>query len=439
MKNILLLGTISLMLVACHRSSTPAYTWEQDLAQRLEREFSLTREEVRTAIAEIIPEVTDEQIDGWIAVGHLETMQRDGQTYFFRRSINNLFRLDSLCHARKLAQQKPFNDSARGTSIDSHKQHQAESLRQIVVEQTPISCPRHLHVNMRIVVDADAVPAGEIVRCWMPYPRADVARQTDIVFGSANRPVIFSPRGSTHSSTYMEAIAKDGEPTIFEQSFDYTLHAEYRPFTNQQVMPYDTASDIYRYYTAERQNHIRFTPQMRALSDSLTAGLDNPLDKLRALYDYVDAFPWAGARDYSTIENIPEYVLHYHHGDCGEQTLLLLTLARIAGLPCRFQSGLTTAEQDWNMHDWSEFYFEGIGWVPVDVSRGAMHYPGVPSDFYLFGIDNERLIVNNDYGMPLSPAKQFPRSDAVDFQRGEVEWRGGNLYYNVWSFNMTYE
>lgn len=32
------------------------------------------------------------------------------------------------------------------------------------------------------------------------------------------------------------------------------------------------------------------------------------------------------------------------------------------------------------------------------------------------------MIVNTDYGMPLQPEKQYPRSETVDFQRGEVEW-----------------
>ena len=38
--------------------------------------------------------------------------------------------------------------------------------------------------------------------------------------------------------------------------------------------------------------------------------------------------------------------------------------------------------------------------------------------------------------MPLYPAKRFPRSETVDFQRGEVEWKGGNLYFDKWSWNI---
>ena len=56
--------------------------------------------------------------------------------------------------------------------------------------------------------------------------------------------------------------------------------------------------------------------------------------------------------------------------------------------------------------------------------------------FYLGGIDPYRMIVNTDYGQYLSPRKKYPRSETVDFQRGEVEWKGGNLYFNKWSYSL---
>ena len=33
--------------------------------------------------------------------------------------------------------------------------------------------------------------------------------------------------------------------------------------------------------------------------------------------------PWAGAREYSTIENISDYCIRNMHGDCGIKTILL--------------------------------------------------------------------------------------------------------------------
>ena len=245
-----------------------------------------------------------------------------------------------------------------------------------------------------------------------------------------------------HSTLYMEKPAVAGQPTVFRESFCFTSSAEWHALRPEQIIPYDTTSALYRTYTAERAQHIRFTPQLRQLADSLTAGEENPLRRARLLFQWVnDHFPWASAREYSTLENIPEYVLANRHGDCGQVTLLFLTLCRISGIPAHFQSGFMLHPGEWNLHDWGEIYFEGVGWVPVDQSFGIPTFARDEEErwFFLGGIDAWRWIVNNDYGMALDPEKRYPRSETVDFQRGEVEWDGGNLYFDQWDYDLQVE
>ena len=118
-----------------------------------------------------------------------------------------------------------------------------------------------------------------------------------------------------------------------------------------------------------------------------------------------------------------------------------MSLTTIMAIPAHFQSGFMMHPNAWNLHDWAEVYFEGIGWVPVDQSFGIPSYASNDKEkmFFLGGIDSWRMIVNNDYGMKLSPEKKYPRSETVDFQRGEVEWKEGNLYFDQWSYNMDIE
>jgi hypothetical protein len=52
------------------------------------------------------------------------------------------------------------------------------------------------------------------------------------------------------------------------------------------------------------------------------------------------------------------------------------------------------------------------------------------------GIDAYRLIINDGIGGEFYPAKKFLRSEPWDFQRGEVEWKGGNLYFNQWNYRL---
>ncbi len=56
--------------------------------------------------------------------------------------------------------------------------------------------------------------------------------------------------------------------------------------------------------------------------------------------------------------------------------------------------------------------------------------------FYLGSFDAYRVVFNDDYSQPFVPAKQHFRSETVDLQRGEVEWRGGNLYFDRWDYDF---
>jgi transglutaminase-like putative cysteine protease len=117
-----------------------------------------------------------------------------------------------------------------------------------------------------------------------------------------------------------------------------------------------------------------------------------------------------------------------------------MTLLRFNGIPTRWQSGWVFADDEYhydNMHDWAQVYLAPYGWVPIDVTFGRLvsDDPQIAS-FYSGGLDSYRLAFNDDFSQPFVPAKQHARSETVDSQRGEVEWRGGNLYFDQWDYEF---
>jgi transglutaminase-like putative cysteine protease len=239
----------------------------------------------------------------------------------------------------------------------------------------------------------------------------------------------------------MEKPAKKGEPTVFNYKLSYKSISEWHNIDPSGIKPYDKNSELYKEFTAERKPHMVFTKELQELSEQIVGNEKNPYQAAKKIYTWIDNnIPWASAREYSTIDNISSYCYTNMHGDCGIQTLLFMTLARMNGIPTRWQSGWMMHPVEINLHDWCEMYLEGYGWVPVDQSFGIQR-----SDeenvkyFYLGGMDSYRLIVNDDYSKPLFPLKIYPRSETVDFQRGEVEWRGGNLYFDKWDYSMKAE
>lgn len=437
MKHLLYIIVALVVVSACtSKQDVKAYSWDDDLHQRLLTDFCLTEAQVKEYIGKYLSDVTDEQMRQWEESKALECMMIDGEKRYFRNAGPNLFRIDSACYSAKIAKE----GIRQSESEKVNKEHLPEVMASVKKEGRPVVAPKRMRITYTLTVDTNVVPAGKTIRCWLPYPRTDHPRQRDVKLITASEPeYVISPASCKHSTLYMEKKAIMNEPTVFSETFEYTSSAEWHNLKPEDVQPYDTTTALYKEYTAERETHIRFSTRILELAARLTAGETNPLLKAQRIFRWVnDHFPWASAREYSTIENIPEYVLDNGHGDCGQVSLLFITLCRCSGIPAHFQSGFMMHPNAWNLHDWAEVYFEGVGWVPVDQSFGIPTFAKSDEEkmFFLGGIDSWRMIVNSDYSMPLVPGKKYPRSETVDFQRGEVEWEGGNLYFPQWSYHM---
>lgn len=433
--------SILFLLFACQSPGTDQVSadWERERMERIKIDFSRTEDDVKRYIRKYIPGVTDEQMRHWEEAGALEYMVIDGEKRYFRHAAPNLFRVDSAARAIRIAR----DGDPPGGSDKVNRKHVPEVIRAVKKLKADTALPVRMRVKYTLTVKANAVPDGEVIRCWLPYPKDKQRRQKEVRFISAGEPdYILSPGSYQHSTLYMEKRAVKDQPAVFSEAFEFTSYAEWRGLKPEDVLPYDTTTCLYKEYTAERETHIRFSPRIKQLAERLAGDEPNPLLKAQRYFRWInDNFPWASAREYSTIPNIPEYVLDNNHGDCGQVTLLFITLCRCSGIPAHFQSGFMMHPGAWNLHDWAEVYFEGVGWVPVDQSFGIPVYAQTPEEemFFLGGIDAWRMIVNNDYSMPLYPEKKYPRSETVDFQRGEVEWKGGNLYFNQWDYDMEIE
>ena len=151
---------------------------------------------------------------------------------------------------------------------------------------------------------------------------------------------------------------------------------------------------------------------------------------------------YCAEEEYSTIPRIGEKAITTLRGDCGVHAILFITLCRISGIPARWQSGWQTKPHALDMHDWAEFYVAPFGWLPADPTYGAeLKDDADPAirDFYFGHQDSYRMIVNTDYGTPLIPPKHSLRSEPLDFQRGEVEIDGRNVYFGDWDYDMQIE
>ncbi|HBZ25272.1 MAG TPA: cysteine protease [Rikenellaceae bacterium] len=407
---------------------------------RVKDDFDQTDSSVIAYIKKHYPQATTEQISEWEKRNALENKVIDGQKRYFSLAGRNLFRIDSLAekHFQYKEGEKPDSLTRLLSKLIPQLVNEAKTKKGVFVN------PVKMKIRYTLSVKPNEVPDGESVRVWMPYPRTDTKSHTDIQLLSTTQPLyIISPDSYAHKSIYMEGVAVKDEPLKFGFELIYTSFAQVHLFGAEDIKDYDISGEIYKEYTGESGQHIRFSDNIRSAVKEAIGEESNPYLKARKIYEWIDSnFPWASAREYSTIENIPEYVLKNRHGDCGQVSLLFITMARCAGVPAKWQSGWMMHPGNINLHDWAEVWFEGVGWVPVDQSFGRVKSSkGDDSAFYFFtkGLDPYRLIVNDNISGEFFPAKIYPRSETVDFQRGEVEWRGENLYFGRWRYKMEVE
>jgi transglutaminase-like putative cysteine protease len=416
-----------------------ALTFERERMRRIRLDFTLTAEDAQTRLRRQIPDLSSTEFAAWDAAGLLERQVIDGQTLYFNRAPSNLFRLSKAALARRSSATPAWTDGPNETANAHHREVRDQALK----TGKPSVAPRRVRVTYSLTVNPDAVPNGETVHAWLPFPRALPGQQENVrLVESTPAKHVVAPESTLQRTVYLEKVAEAGKPTAFAITYELTVFGQYHAIDAAKVRPVSRTPELAP-YLAERAPHMVFSPAIREFSRGAVGPEKNTYRVAQKLFAAVDRIPWAGAREYSTISNISEYTLHAGHGDCGQQTLLLMTLLRLNGIPTRWQSGWVFADRQVgnenydNMHDWAQLYLPPYGWVPMDVTFGRLASGDPQIDgFYLGGLDAYRIAFNDDFSQPFVPAKQHARSDTVDSQRGEVEWRGGNLYFDQWHYKF---
>ncbi len=438
LKSVILTAAIAMITptIASADNNTDFNRWlEADSAQaiksRLLADFNLTFDEAVAELTRVYGADIASHAREFADKHYIETKVIDGVERVHRKSIRNL----------RLLNPQLSGWDGRGESADTTRHEYASEVIAKSAASGKVdknSHSRHVHYRFTIDVPYNDALKGDTLRVWMPVPFESM-RQSDIKILSVSHPayILSGLDRSVHNSLFIEQPVVEGKDSHFEYEAEYTAYGQYYSpeYILANIKPYDTESQLYKQYTAVELPHIIHLDLAREIVGDET----NPYRQSELVYDYITShYPWAGAREYSTIECLPQYVLDEGHGDCGQVSLLYISMMRSLGVPARWESGWMLHPGEKNLHDWAEVYYEGIGWVPVDVSFGR--YSGSDDkrvvNFYSTGMDIHRLAANQGVCGKFFPPKRFVRSETVDFQLGEVETTRGNLFYPAWNQHL---
>lgn len=208
------------------------------------------------------------------------------------------------------------------------------------------------------IIVTDASPA---VRFWLALPMNHLGQKIavssiyppaqEILDDDLNGNVIiyWDIIPSTKSLTFrydFEVIATDIE-------FEIDPHA---------IMPYDTESEPYRYYT-KSEPWIEISPELRQKANEIIRTETNPYLCAKLFYNWVVenmVYIYPKVEDRGAQKSFTRL-----SGDCGEFSFVFIALCRSVGIPARSVTAVWPTESG---HAWAEFYVEPYGWLPVDTT-----------------------------------------------------------------------
>ena len=426
---------LSIALAAAVSAAAQNPVWlEADSAgaikSRTLHDFSLTFEQARQEINKRYNANFDSaKIRDFANKKYIETQVIDGVERVHRKSPGNL---------KLLNPEMNGGWKYRGASASKARVSYVDSVLAFYDGTNGLGAAHEVTYRFVIDVPYNAALKGDSLRVWMPFPiTSDRQSNVEVLSTFPAKYTVADPKKSFHSTISMIQPVTEGKTTHFEATVRFVNKGQYfsPEYIRRNIKPYDKNSELYKRYTAVEPPHVIYSD----LAHEIVGNVTDPYRQSELVYDYIiKRYPWAGAREYSTIPCIPQYVLDEGHGDCGQVSLLYISLMRSLGVPARWESGWMLHPGETNLHDWAEVYFEGVGWVPVDVSFGRYTPASDPRavNFYSHGMDAHRLAANLGVSGKFDPEKKYVRSETVDAQLGEVESSKGNLFYPGWSSEM---
>ena len=398
-------------------------TAEREIMKRIPENYPLTRDDALAVVRAHIPDFTEEEFDERVDAGKIGWVYIGGEMRFFDRFFETMCKAEPTFAVRAGVQLH---------GVESVTKEQGEGrldrVHRLMREHGGIS--NHIRIRASVRVNDDQFTPGMFVRVHLPIPAA-CEQQSDIrieAMSPANG--MLSPEDAPQRTVcWEENMAENHE---FSVEYSYVHTARYHDVS--QMKADKTQPD---FFAQEQAPHIVFTPYIRALVRSLTEGVDDPLEKARIFYDFITLnMKYTFMPSYFILENIAESAARSYSGDCGVFALLFITLCRCAGIPARWQSGLTAEPDFCGGHDWAQFYVAPYGWLFADPSYGTAAVRAQNEErrrFYFGNLDAYRMVANSAFEAPFTIEKRFWRADPYDNQVGEIETAERGLRYHEYT------
>ncbi len=379
---------------------------ELEIIDILPEQYPYSKEEALELLRERFGEFSEDEFDSLFEDGAMDWICINGEVRFIDDFVENLITT------------RRIPESLVADLYKKDDEERERINRMIEYMKNNGSASYYFRIRSTLTVEPGAVREGETVKVHLPIPcECENVKNFKILDSSPSLKVV-APPDALQRTVYFEDNYTDGESFFVEYEFEN--HMRYVNPDPEEVYDLQPA-----FYLDEQPPHIMFTPYLKDLTNEIVGDEKNHLIRARKIYDYITSHVmYSYVRSYFAITDLVEYTAAGLKGDCGLQSLLFITMCRIAGVPARWQSGLYSAPWDVGCHDWAQFYVAPYGWLFADCSMGGSAYKlgnKERRDFYFGNVEPFRVIANSDFQQDFIPPKKFLCNDPYDNQVGEAE------------------
>jgi len=287
------------------------------------------------------------------------------------------------------------------------------------------------HFTFHYAFTVKNLPAGKKVRIWIPAAQSDANQEVRVVFAKGDLPV-----KKTHESKYGNEIyfAETSNSTQSEVHFD----VEYDVVRHERIALNPAPQVVTASLTNQERRQdlqpdalVPITGLPADLAVKVTEGKTQPLDKARAIYDYVFTTMRYDKTGTGWGHGDVLYACDAKKGNCTDFHSLFIAMARSQSIPARFEIGFSMppdkhSSEIAGYHCWSDFYLEGKGWIPVDISEAWKHPE--KRDYFFGSHDVNRVQFSMGRDLRLNPAQDGKPLNYFVYPYVEVD---GREYPNV--------
>ncbi len=287
------------------------------------------------------------------------------------------------------------------------------------------------HFTFHYAFTVKNVPAGKNVRVWIPAAQSDAFQEVKVIFAKGDLPLKKTREAKYGNEIYFAEANKAAMPELhFDVEYDVVRHERIALGATPQVVTVALAKKE-RQEDLQPDTLVPITGTPADLAVKVTEGKTEPLDKARAIYDYVFATMKYDKTGTGWGHGDVLYACDAKKGNCTDFHSLFIAMARSQGIPARFEIGFPLPSDKHSAeiagyHCWSDFYIDGRGWIPVDISEAWKHPE--KHDYFFGSHDVNRMQFSMGRDLRLNPAQEGKPLNYFVYPYVEID---GQEYPNV--------